>query len=148
MAPTVCLFDVSRTDSNAKRSDADQEEERRVFYGNDESGIVLHSLSSVERPTLLGEVFLPDALIGKDEDFARRWLQEQEQTSTRKRQEIRDTEIAARAARDELSRLISGEKVHGGRASRRTRRFETISVESLQNSREQPAGNHRKNIQG
>ena len=113
--PAVCMFDASLTGPQSKRTDADEEEERRVFYvGMTRAAVALHfNFVAGKADPFLAEAVLPRTLIGKSEKEALHWVREQKKLLERKLQEIEDTDRAVKAAQDELSRLSSGERLHG-----------------------------------
>jgi superfamily I DNA/RNA helicase/very-short-patch-repair endonuclease len=142
--PTVCMFDASRANSQSKRSDAEEEEERRVFYvGMTRAAVALHfNFVAGKSDPFLAEAVLPRGLIGKDDKVALRWVNDQTETLERKRHELEDTQGAEKTARDELSRLSSGERLH----ELERRRSDLVAMrDDLQSvlgnlSHEQPAG--------
>ena len=142
--PVVCMFDASRPASNTQRSDTEVEEERRVFYvGMTRAALRLHFSCVTGAPErFLVEAFLPDELIGKGPHIAAGWIRGRIDLLERIRRRSDDTETALRAAEDELSSLVSGEKAValGQRRSVLIHMRDDLQSQMTNLSRERPVG--------
>ncbi len=111
--PVVCMFDTSRPGAKPRDADNELEEERRVFYvGMTRTGARLHLSYVTGRPArFLVEAFLPDQLFGKDASAAKAWIRDRSAQVERLISWAANARTSLGQAKDELSRLESGELI-------------------------------------